>query len=65
MSVLNKLRAFVQNSRHIISISYKPTRSEFSKSAKIIILGILIVGVMGFVIALVISLVVTGGLSLL
>lgn len=65
MNISRKLKSFVQNSKHIVSISYKPTRSEFSKSSKIIILGIIIMGVMGLVIALIISLTVTGSLSLL
>ncbi len=59
------MKNFIQNSRHIISISYKPNRAEFNRSAKIIILGILIVGSLGFFIALIISLAVTGGLSLI
>ncbi len=59
------LRSFIQNSRHIINISYKPSQIEFNKSAKIIILGILLIGVLGLVFAIVVSLIVTGTLSLI
>ncbi len=55
----------MHNSRHILSISYKPNRVEFNKSAKIIILGIVLMGALGFIIALVISLLVTGSLKLI
>ncbi len=65
LNISLKLKRFVHNSKHIISISYKPAQKEFSKSAKIIIVGILLMGSVGFIIALVISLLITGSLSLL
>ncbi len=63
MNITAKFKNFIQNSRHILSISYRPNRAEFDKSAKIIIIGILITGTLGFVIAVVISLLVTGTLA--
>lgn len=63
MNITARFRNFIQNSRHILSISYRPSRAEFDKSAKIIIIGILIVGTLGFLIALAISLLVTGTLA--
>ncbi len=65
MNVVASLRVFVRNSRHILSISYKPNQLEFNKSAKIIILGILLVGTLGLVLAIIVSLAVTGTLSLI
>ncbi len=65
MNVIASLKAFWQNSRHIINISYKPSQLEFNKSAKIIILGILLVGILGLVLAIVVSLAVSGTLSLI
>lgn len=50
-----RLRTFITNSRHVLNISYKPTRDEFNRSAKIILIGILLVGFIGFIIALIIS----------
>lgn len=47
----------------MLAISYKPTDQEFRKSAKLIIVGILLMGMLGFVIAIVVSLVITGSLS--
>ncbi len=65
MGLAASLSRFVQNSRHIISISYKPTQLEFNKSAKIIILGIVLIGVLGLVFAIMVSLIVTGTLSMI
>lgn len=65
MKIISMFKTFIYNSKHIISISYKPAQKEYSKSAKIIIIGILVMGTLGFFIALIISLLVTGSLSLL
>ena len=63
MSIVNKWHQFVENSKHVLSVSYKPTSEEFNKSAKLIIIGILLLGFMGLVIAVVISLLVTGSFA--
>jgi protein transport protein SEC61 subunit gamma-like protein len=65
MNIIDKLKKFITNSRHVLSISYKPTRQEFNKAAKLIIFGILLIGTIGFVIAIIISLIITGSLSLI
>jgi protein translocase SEC61 complex gamma subunit len=49
------LGTFFQNSKHILNISYKPTNTEFNRSAKIIILGILLIGFIGFLISVIVS----------
>lgn len=53
--ILAKLGSFISNSRHILNISYKPKQDEFNRSAKIILLGIILIGVIGFVISLIIQ----------
>ena len=65
MGILDNLKKFIDNCRHVLSISYKPSREEFSKSAKLIIIGILLMGLLGFMVAVVISYVITGSLSLI
>jgi protein translocase SEC61 complex gamma subunit len=55
LNVGGKLKTFMENSKHILSVSYRPGRSEFSKTARIIIVGILAVGMLGFVISLIIG----------
>ncbi|MGC8495896.1 MAG: protein translocase SEC61 complex subunit gamma [Candidatus Micrarchaeia archaeon] len=63
MSIRGKFRQFVDNSRHVLSVSYKPSAEEFNKSAKLIIIGILLLGFLGLAIAVVVSLLVTGSLA--
>lgn len=67
MAIKQKLniRRFIDNAKHVLSISYKPTRVEFDKSAKLIIIGILLIGAIGFVVAIIVSLIITGSLSLI
>lgn len=65
MNVLQSIKKFITDSKHVLSISYKPTEQEFNKSIRVILLGIAIIGVMGFVLAIIISLVITGSLALI
>jgi protein translocase SEC61 complex gamma subunit len=65
MDMIKTLRTFIDNSKHVLAISYKPTRDEFDKSAKLIIIGILLIGTVGFIIAILVSLIITGSLSLI
>lgn len=65
MNIQASIKKFMDNAKHVMSISYKPTRDEFNKAAKLIIFGILLVGVIGFILAIVISLIITGSLSLI
>lgn len=65
MAIAQRLKMFIDNSRHVLSISYKPTNEEFKRSAKLIIIGILIIGAIGFVIGLIVSLAISGSLSVL
>lgn len=50
-----RLRSFFTNSKHILNISYKPSNEEFNRSARIIVLGIIIIGVLGYLISLIIG----------
>lgn len=65
LNIVKRFKDFYSDSRRILSISYKPSNEEFNKSAKIIMLGILIIGVLGLVVAIIISIVITGTLSLI
>ena len=65
MSIIDNLKKFVDNCKHVLSISYKPSEAEFSKSAKLIIIGILLIGFVGFLVAVVVSFIITGSLSLI
>jgi protein transport protein SEC61 subunit gamma and related proteins len=62
MDIMEKLKRFIDNSKHVLSVSNKPTDAEFRKSAKLIIFGILLMGALGFVISVIVSLIITGTL---
>ena len=65
MDIVKSIKKFIDDSRHVLSISYKPTEQEFNKSIKVILLGIALIGAIGFILAIVISLVITGSLILI
>lgn len=56
------IKKFFTNARHVLSISYKPTRQEFTKAGKLIIFGILLIGIVGFVLSIIVSLIISGTL---
>lgn len=62
MALMDGIKKFIENSKHVLSVSYKPTDAEFRKSAKLIIFGILLMGALGFVISIIVSLIITGTL---
>ncbi len=62
--MIGRIKAFIDNSRHVLNISYKPTNEEFKRSAKMIIISILIIGAAGFIIGIIVSLLITGTIPL-
>lgn len=62
MDIVKKLKNFMENSRRVMNISYKPTMEEFRKTAKVVLIGIVIIGVAGFLIGTVLYFVTTGTL---
>jgi protein transport protein SEC61 subunit gamma-like protein len=50
MKLIERFKEFVSSSKRIISISQKPSKKEFWLMAKIIGLGIIIIGVVGYLI---------------
>jgi protein translocase SEC61 complex gamma subunit len=62
MGMIDNFKVFINNSKHVVSVSYKPSDAEFRKSAKLIIFGILLMGALGFVISIIVSLIISGTL---
>ncbi len=60
MAVKERFRNFMFNVRRVLLISTKPDKTEFKTTAKITGMGIIIIGIIGFVIFLVAQLI--GGL---
>ena len=53
MGVIQKLRQFLLQCNRILHISSKPDKNEIRQSAKITGIGIVIIGVIGFIIFLI------------
>lgn len=60
LSFLPDFKSFFANAKHVINISYKPSVEHFTKTLKIVLLGTLIVGILGFVVSSIINLLLTG-----
>jgi len=53
--IFESLKSFILKSKRVWMIMKKPTRKEFELISKISAIGILILGVFGFLIAIVVS----------
>lgn len=51
LNPIPKIKNFISESRRILSVSYKPSTDAFKRTLKIILIGIVILGLMSFVIA--------------
>ncbi len=50
LNPIKKLRSFYDDSKHVLSVSYRPDVQAFERTLKIVVLGILILGILGFII---------------
>lgn len=55
MDLWNKTKSFAIKSKRVWQILKKPTRKEFETISKVSALGILILGVLGFLISIIIK----------
>ncbi len=60
LNPIRSVKAFFADSRHVLSVSYKPDANTFKRTIKIVLIGTLILGFMGFIFSLIIGLF-TGG----
>jgi protein translocase SEC61 complex gamma subunit len=51
-----KIRQFWSDASRILSISYKPGVNEFKRTLKIVLLGTLALGIVGYIIYLIVEL---------
>ncbi|MDE1860375.1 MAG: protein translocase SEC61 complex subunit gamma [Candidatus Micrarchaeota archaeon] len=49
------IREFFESTRHIMAVSYKPGMDTFKRTLKIVLVGILILGILGFVISQIVA----------
>jgi protein transport protein SEC61 subunit gamma-like protein len=57
MKIFKKIKEFLISSKRILSISTKPSKKEFWTMSKVIGLGMVIIGVIGFVVKLIMELI--------
>lgn len=55
MSVLQKLKDFYSDAKHVMSVSYKPDMDTFKRTLKVVLIGIILLGILGFLIYLIIN----------
>lgn len=54
--MIERLVNFIRQSRRVIMVASKPDKEEYTRSVKITALGIVIIGVIGFVVFLIVRL---------
>lgn len=52
MDVVGGVRSFIRRSMRVLLVSYHPTPEEFKMTAKVTALGMVIIGLVGYLIAL-------------
>ena len=55
LNIVSRLRTFYSNSKHVMSVSYKPDMDTFKRTLKVVLVGIILLGILGFVIYLIIN----------
>jgi protein transport protein SEC61 subunit gamma-like protein len=53
MELLNRVKRFIIESRRVLRVTRKPTRIEFQTIVKVSGAGILIIGIIGFVLQMI------------
>ncbi len=54
-NIISMLKELYSNSKHVLGISYKPTTDAFRKTLKIVLLGTIAIGILGFIISIIIG----------
>ncbi|MCL5008477.1 MAG: protein translocase SEC61 complex subunit gamma [Candidatus Marsarchaeota archaeon] len=57
INIIQRLRGFISNSKHVMSVSYKPGTDAFMRTMKVVLLGTILLGIVGFVISIIIGVV--------
>lgn len=49
------ITGFYSDAKHVASVSYKPDAATFKRTLKVVLIGILILGLLGFAVSFVIN----------
>lgn len=55
--MVNKFKEFLESSKRILLIAKKPSNKEFWAMAKVVGLGMIVIGVLGFIIRLIMNII--------
>ena len=55
LNPIQAIKNFYADSKHVMSVSYKPDMDTFKRTLKVVLLGIILLGILGFVIYLIIN----------
>ncbi|NYZ79455.1 protein translocase SEC61 complex subunit gamma [Candidatus Micrarchaeota archaeon] len=63
MSVLDQAKEFIQKAMRVLRVSYRPTSDEFYTTLKITGLGMILIGMVGYVLTIIFGFLEKGGKS--
>jgi protein translocase SEC61 complex gamma subunit len=52
------VKKFYDDSKRMISVSYKPNAQEFKRTLKVVLFGTIILGIVGYLISIIVGLIV-------
>ena len=52
---ITAVRNFFADAKHVASVSYKPDSDTFKRTLKVVLIGILILGMLGFAVSFIIN----------
>lgn len=52
---IGSVKGFYSDAKHVMSVSYKPDMETFKRTLKVVLVGIILLGVLGFIIYLIIN----------
>jgi protein translocase SEC61 complex gamma subunit len=54
---IQKIVQFYEDSKRLLSVSYKPSNDEFKRTLKIVLFCTIILGIMGYIISIIVGLI--------
>ena len=51
-------KQFIEDSNRMFSVSYKPSAQEFKRTLKVVLLGTMLLGILGYMISIIVGLIV-------
>ena len=60
--MIEKLRMFIKRSKRVLNVSHRPRRQEYWMMAKTVAIGMVLIGMLGFIITIIFSIIDRGGL---